>query len=242
MSFPLSSHCFDNETGLYYLQSRYYDPELGRFINADEPMLLGASGNVTSYNLFAYCENEGVTKADYSGHNSASLTRRAGSAGTFLAFLIIVIKACGSAGSSNAWNPVGWVLLAVAAVATVVFGIWALANYISNKTLKSSLSLISYASTAATPPPPNKGGKGTKVTSKTLYNKKGNRIDVENPGNRQGQIHLQQGKSKYYYNVKDQAFHIGSSNGKLAPKSVQKLLTDKDVINAIAKGLKILGY
>ena len=36
--------------------------------------------------------------------------------------------------------------------------------------------------------------------------------------------------------------HIGSSNGKLAPKSVQKLLTDKDVINAIAKGLKILGY
>jgi RHS repeat-associated protein len=27
---------YDSETGLYYLQSRYYDPELGRFINADD--------------------------------------------------------------------------------------------------------------------------------------------------------------------------------------------------------------
>ncbi len=233
---------FNKEIGIYYLQSRYYDPTVGRFVNSDMSELLLVSNSSLTCNLFVYCENDSVSKADYSGYSSATLTRRAGSAVTFLAFLIIVIKACGATGASNAWNPVGWVLLAVAAIAIVAFGIWALANYISNKTLKSSLSLINYTSTAATPPPPNKGGKGTKVTSKTLYNKKGSRIDVENPGNRQGQIHLQQGKNKYYYNVKDQAFHIGSSNGKLAPKSVQKLLTDKGVINAIAKGLKILGY
>ena len=28
-------YVYDTETGLYYLQSRYYDPEIGRFLNAD---------------------------------------------------------------------------------------------------------------------------------------------------------------------------------------------------------------
>lgn len=76
-----------------------------------------------------------------------------------------------------------------------------------------------------------------------MYNKDGNRIDVENPGNRQGQIHLQtKSGEKYIYNVKDNAFHINSSNGPLAPKSIQKLLEDPYVVRAIVKGLKILGY
>ena len=46
---------YDTETGLYYLQSRYYDPVVGRFLNADG--LLGANGDLMSYNLFAYCSN-----------------------------------------------------------------------------------------------------------------------------------------------------------------------------------------
>ena len=45
---------YDTETGLY-LQSRYYDPVVGRFLNADG--LLGANGDLMSYNLFAYCSN-----------------------------------------------------------------------------------------------------------------------------------------------------------------------------------------
>ena len=43
------------ETGFYYLQSRYYDPEIGRFINADDVLMLGADGTPLSYNLYAYC-------------------------------------------------------------------------------------------------------------------------------------------------------------------------------------------
>ena len=95
-------------------------------------------------------------------------------------------------------------------VALLAFGVWSLTSYLTDKSLQADLALISASSTAATPPPPNRGGKGTQTTSKTLYNKKGYRIDVENPGNRTGQIHLQKGSTKYYYNVKDQAFHIGS--------------------------------
>ena len=50
-------YVYDRETGLYYLQSRYYNPEWGRFINADDPAYLGADGTPISYNLYAYCGN-----------------------------------------------------------------------------------------------------------------------------------------------------------------------------------------
>ena len=58
---------YDRESGLYYLQSRYYDPAVGRFINADEIGYLGANGTVPSYNLFAYCLNNPVNYSDLYG-------------------------------------------------------------------------------------------------------------------------------------------------------------------------------
>lgn len=48
---------YDTETGFYYLQSRYYDPSIGRFINADSYASTDASG-ILSTNIFAYCEND----------------------------------------------------------------------------------------------------------------------------------------------------------------------------------------
>ena len=119
------------------------------------------------------------------------------------------------------------------------------AKALRGEAVKAASSFMDYASTAATPPPPNKGGKGTQVTSKTLYKKHGKngfRIDVENPGNRPGQIHLQKGAYKYIYNILDQTFRIGTSSGPLAPQAIQDLLTLPEVIIAIAKGLEILGY
>ena len=65
-------YSYDAETGLYYLQSRYYDPEVGRFINADDVDYLGASGKPISYNLFAYCENNPVNNSDPGGFVSKS--------------------------------------------------------------------------------------------------------------------------------------------------------------------------
>ena len=56
---------YDNETGFYYLQSRYYDPANRRFINAD---LLASTGQgFTGTNMFAYCVNNPVVLGDYEG-------------------------------------------------------------------------------------------------------------------------------------------------------------------------------
>ena len=57
---------YDTETGFYYLQSRYYDPEIGRFINADSYASTDATG-LLSTNMFAYCENNPVMRVDPTG-------------------------------------------------------------------------------------------------------------------------------------------------------------------------------
>ena len=58
----------DSETGYYYLQSRYYNPDICRFINADEPDTASAAiNNETITNMFAYCQNCPVNLKDSSG-------------------------------------------------------------------------------------------------------------------------------------------------------------------------------
>ena len=59
---------YDSEMGVYYVSSRYYDPEIGRFINADDIDYLGADGSPLSYNLFAYCMNNPVNRFDVNGN------------------------------------------------------------------------------------------------------------------------------------------------------------------------------
>ena len=70
-------YIYDSETGFYYLQSRYYDPTIGRFLNADDTAFLGASGTLLSWNLFVYCENNSVTGLDPSGYAAFSAVRLA---------------------------------------------------------------------------------------------------------------------------------------------------------------------
>lgn len=62
---------YDTETGFYYLQSRYYDPVIGRFISADTFATTDVTG-VLSANMFAYCKNNPVQYEDKDG-NSATL-------------------------------------------------------------------------------------------------------------------------------------------------------------------------
>ena len=66
--FTYRSYYYDDETGFYYVSSRYYDPEIGRFINADDIDYLGADGSPLSYNLFAYCMNNPVNRFDVNGN------------------------------------------------------------------------------------------------------------------------------------------------------------------------------
>ena len=65
--FRYRAYYYDTETGLYYLQSRYYDPEVGRFLNIDSVM--GVNGDIHTYNLFAYCGNNPVCRADSGGQS-----------------------------------------------------------------------------------------------------------------------------------------------------------------------------
>ena len=58
---------FDVETNLYYLNSRYYDPDVGRFISLDAVDYL-APDSIHGLNLFAYCFNNPIMYADPSGH------------------------------------------------------------------------------------------------------------------------------------------------------------------------------
>ena len=63
--FRYRSYYQDTETGFYYLQSRYYDPAIGRFINADEFTSTGQ--DFLGYNMFAYCGNNPVSRKDNGG-------------------------------------------------------------------------------------------------------------------------------------------------------------------------------
>ena len=59
-------YVYDQETGFYYLQSRYYDPAISRFLNADGYAVTG-EGDVLGYNMFAYCNNDPINKSDTDG-------------------------------------------------------------------------------------------------------------------------------------------------------------------------------
>ena len=64
--FRYRGYYYDTETGLYYLNSRYYDPNTGRYLNADSGV--GAGSDILAANVFAYCGNNPVSRFDPSGH------------------------------------------------------------------------------------------------------------------------------------------------------------------------------
>ena len=65
--FWACSSVYDNEYALYYLQSRYYDPQLGRFINADTFASTGQG--LLGNNMFAYCNNNPISNYDPTGES-----------------------------------------------------------------------------------------------------------------------------------------------------------------------------
>ena len=71
--FRYRGYVYDFETGFYYLQSRYYDPETGRFILADSYVSTGQGfvGN----NMFAYCLNDPIDYSDNFGSRAVPCTR-----------------------------------------------------------------------------------------------------------------------------------------------------------------------
>ncbi len=65
--FRYRGYYYDTETGLYYLQTRYYDPEVGRFISQDS-LEYAAPETINGLNLYAYCLNNPVMMTDETGN------------------------------------------------------------------------------------------------------------------------------------------------------------------------------
>ena len=63
---------WDSDIKMYYLVTRYYDPKIGRFINADTPNYLNPN-TVNGLNLYAYCGNNPIMCIDPSGHEPLSI-------------------------------------------------------------------------------------------------------------------------------------------------------------------------
>ena len=65
--FRYRGYYYDAETGLYFLKTRYYDPEVGRFITIDDISYIDPE-TINGLNLYAYCGNNPVMNVDPNGH------------------------------------------------------------------------------------------------------------------------------------------------------------------------------
>ncbi len=90
----------DNETGFYYLQSRYYDSETGRFLNAD--IKFTDKNNILGNNLYTYCYNNSVNMLDYDGREPMTIAIIYFAAGVVLAILAFAIVI--TPAFQRAWN------------------------------------------------------------------------------------------------------------------------------------------
>ena len=90
--FRYRGYVFDEETGLYYLRSRYYNPRWGRFVNAD--VILFQEKTSGKHNLFTYCHNAPINYADPSGMSIIAL-------GGLLVCVLLVCSGCSAPENNN---------------------------------------------------------------------------------------------------------------------------------------------
>ena len=115
--FRYRGYIYDAETGFYLTGTRYYDPEVGRFINADTTDVLKASPMaLTDKNLFAYCDNNPVCRIDTDGRfwEYALVGGGIVSSG-------ISLSGVGTAMMTalGAITPVGWIIIGTVAVTSI---------------------------------------------------------------------------------------------------------------------------
>ena len=129
-------YVYDNETGYYYLNSRYYDPELCRFISADGRL---STGDMVGMNLFAYCGNNPVNRFDPTGE---AWYHWAIGAAIVTACAIATVVTCGGfAAAATAVCMVGSGVAAATATSTV-----AAAAFIGSATIYGTAVLASASS------------------------------------------------------------------------------------------------
>ena len=121
--FRYRGYFFDSETNFYYLNSRYYDPEIKRFISADSIDIIKATPDaLTDKNLYAYCDNNPVMREDNDGEfwhilAGAAIGAVIGAVGSIISDVISgetdFKKIAINAGVSAAFGAVGGALTAI---------------------------------------------------------------------------------------------------------------------------------
>ena len=129
--FRYRSYYYDAELGMYYLNTRYYDPQIGRFINADDTSIITVSPEAfTDKNLYAYCDNNPVMRSDNGGELWHVLVGALVGGGFELASQLL----SGTPLSEVNWTKVG--------VATVSGGLQAIAGPISGALINGATEII----------------------------------------------------------------------------------------------------
>ena len=134
-----SSIIKDTETGWYYLQSRYYDPDVGRWINADGE-LSDVGGDILGYNLFAYCFNNPVNMDDPSGNWPKWLSGALNVVGGALQ-----VAAGAALGATVGWTGFGAVaagFLVVNGTATAAQGVGQIVNHVTNSNVMREDNIV----------------------------------------------------------------------------------------------------
>ena len=115
-------YLYDSETGFYYLSSRYYDPKIRRFINADAYVSTGQG--VSGYNMFVYCGNNPVNNADATGCFWSEawefIQTAASEIGKAIGALSPAYAGCGGAALADGPLPFGDILAAAGATLLTV--------------------------------------------------------------------------------------------------------------------------
>ena len=140
--FRYRGYYYDTETELYYLKTRYYDPETGRFITIDGIEYLDPE-TINGLNLYAYCGNNPVMHADPTGRFllsflaslliAAIVGAGVGVAGTFVGDLV-------TSALTGSWQFSSWETYLGAAIGGAVGGVVSLVNPFAGAIVAGTLS------------------------------------------------------------------------------------------------------
>ena len=167
---------YDEETGLYYLNSRYYDPVTGRYLNMDDLSLLTYSPmDVTDKNLFAYCDNNPNVRMDASGEFWSELAFVVALVAGVVAVGAVIVATGGLAAVAMAG---GGAAIAATSTASTALGVAAIAGEVCVASsaisvmvapIEQSISL-SYNPDPYARPNQKKQGRENKAKSRTKGN------------------------------------------------------------------------
>lgn len=243
----------NNQTGatpsaddLDYMHARFCSPVTGRFLSVDPAP--GKVGDPRSWNRYAYVGGNPLRIVDPDGQDwvdkvngfanalasnlvlganrkdppntDYAIGQKAGDLAALVVSLVEIQAGAGTVGGSG--------LVTVSTLGTTS-PVTIPVSVIGGTAVVHGTGVFIVASSML-------GKDGPQIDSKTLHKKDGVRVDVENPnpGQRPGQVHLQNKDGKYLYDPETKQF-------KDAPRAVQDLLKNPQVQKAIQKALRFLG-